>query len=64
MDRTVKILLGIVAASLVMLNMQLAGVSFVKEAHAETTSMNLNDFRMISLGFTEVASAIEGIDCK
>ena len=32
MDRTIKFLLGIVAASLVMLNLQLAGVEFVKEA--------------------------------
>ena len=29
MDRTMKFLLGIVAASLVMLNLQLAGVEFV-----------------------------------
>ena len=35
MDRTIKFLLGVIAASLVMLNLQLAGVSLVKEAHAE-----------------------------
>lgn len=39
MDRTAKILLGVIAASLVLLNLQLAGVkledvSLVSEAHA------------------------------
>jgi len=34
MDRTIKFLLGVIAASLVMLNLQLAGVSLVSEAHA------------------------------
>ena len=32
MDRTVKILLGMIAASLFMLNLQLAGVSLVSDA--------------------------------
>ena len=34
MDRTIKFLLGVIAASLLMLNLQLAGVSLVSEAHA------------------------------
>ena len=41
MDRTIKFLLGIVAASLVMLNLQLAGVEFVKEAQAELMSSDV-----------------------
>jgi hypothetical protein len=36
MDRTIKFLLGVIAASLLMLNLQLAGVSLVKDAHAST----------------------------
>ncbi len=38
MDRTIKFLLGVIAASLLMLNLQLAGVSLVKDAHAQIGS--------------------------
>jgi hypothetical protein len=41
MDRTIKCLLGVIAASLVMLNLQLAGVSLVKDAHAEDSLSDL-----------------------
>ena len=34
MDRIIKLFLGMIAVSLIMLNLQLAGVSFVKEAQA------------------------------
>ena len=42
MDRTVKFLLGIIAASLILLNMQLAGVGFVKEAQAQIGALDLD----------------------
>jgi hypothetical protein len=41
MDSTIKFLLGVIAASLVMLNLQLAGVSLVKDAHAEDSLSDL-----------------------
>ena len=40
-DRTVKFLLRIIAASLVLLNMQLAGVGLVKEAQAQISALDL-----------------------
>ena len=42
MDRTVKFLLGIIAASLILLNMQLAGVDFVKEAQVQIGALDLD----------------------
>ena len=41
MDRTLKFLLFVIASSLVMLNLQLAGVSLVRVAHAEFVSVDL-----------------------
>jgi len=51
--------LGIVAASLVMLNLQLAGVEFVKEAHAELMS---SDVKGIESKLDDIAKAIRSID--
>ena len=59
MDRTIKFLLGIVAASLVMLNLQLAGVEFVKEAHAELMSA---DVKGIESRLEDIAKAIRDLD--
>ena len=59
MDRTMKFLLGIVAASLVMLNLQLAGVEFVKEAQAELMS---SDVKGIESKLEDIAKAIRGLD--
>ncbi|MAI25305.1 MAG: hypothetical protein CMN75_04655 [Spirochaeta sp.] len=59
MDRTMKFLLGIVAASLVMLNLQLAGVEFVKEAHAELMS---SDVQGIESKLEDIAKAIRSLD--
>ena len=41
MDRTVKFLLSLIALSLIMLNMQLAGVTLVREAHARINGEDL-----------------------
>ena len=60
MDRSIKVLLGIIAASLVALNLQLAGVSLVGEAHAG--ELGMQDFEMITRGLSEIASAIR-ISC-
>jgi hypothetical protein len=57
MDRTIKLLLGVIAASLVMLNLQLAGVSLVKDAHASVGE------HAIARAIEAVADAISGIDC-
>ncbi len=59
MDRTIKFLLGIVAASLVMLNLQLAGVEFVKEAQAELMSA---DVKGIESRLEDIAKAIRDLD--
>ena len=61
MDRTVKFLLFVIAASLVMLNLQLAGVGLVKDARAEIDSA---DISIISSGLSNIASVIAGIDCS
>jgi hypothetical protein len=61
MDRTVKFLLFVIAASLVMLNLQLAGVGFVKEAHANVRALDLID---IENGLMGISTAISGIDCS
>ena len=61
MDRTVKILLGMIAASLFMLNIQLAGGSLVSEAHAE---LDASDARKISRSIDGVKHAINAIDCN
>ena len=42
MDRTIKILLGTIATSLILLNMQLAGIGVVNEAHAQIGALDLN----------------------
>ena len=60
MDRTVKILLAIIAFSLVSLNMQLAGLSLVSEAKAEVASM---DITLLGMSIDKVALAIKAIDC-
>ena len=52
MDRTVKILLAIIAFSLVSLNMQLAGLSLVSEAKAE---WERSDRRSITSSIDSVA---------
>jgi len=54
-----KFLLGIVAASLVMLNLQLAGVEFVKEAQAELMSA---DVKGIESKLEDIAEAIRHLD--
>jgi hypothetical protein len=65
MDRTIKCLLGVIAASLLMLNLQLAGGSLVKDAHAEWKGSGSwqSDSKILKHGFQSVADAIEGIDC-
>ena len=55
MDRTVKILLAIIAFSLVSLNLQLAGVELVKEANAKVQS---SDFVGIKDALNNIADAI------
>jgi hypothetical protein len=62
MDRTIKFLLGVIAASLLMLNLQLAGVSLVKDAHAELYGFS-SEFKNISGALNNIASSISGIDC-
>ena len=56
MDRTIKFLLGVIAASLLMLNLQLAGVSLVKDAHAEWDSSF--DTKLIVKALNGIATAI------
>jgi hypothetical protein len=62
MDRTIKFLLGVIAASLLMLNLQLAGVSLVKDAHAQWSSSTFpygpKDTDYMKKGFKDVAKAI------
>ena len=68
MDRTVKILLGMIAASLFMLNLQLAGVSLVSEANAYGGDSNVtisflgSEFEGIASSIDRVAKAIERHD--
>ena len=55
MDRTVKFLLGLVAFSLISLNLQLAGFELVGEAKAELGGL---DYSMIKSELSDIASAI------
>ena len=55
MDRTVKFLLGLIAFSLISLNLQLAGFELVGEAKAE---LNVQDFTMIKRELKGIARAI------
>jgi hypothetical protein len=68
MDRTVKFLLFVIAASLVMLNLQLAGVGLVGEARAgrkERAGMSEMDMLFDRNAKLEsIAIAIRGIDCS
>ena len=57
MDRTIKFLLGVIAASLLMLNLQLAGGSLVKDAHASVGEHAIAD------SLNRIAAAIRDIDC-
>ncbi len=59
MDRTVKILLGMIAASLFMLNLQLAGFTLVKEAQA-LPSQTIK-VQGLETGLSRIASKID--DC-
>ena len=66
MDRTVKFLLGLIAFSLISLNLQLAGVEveIVGEAQAqEIVSLDSQDYAMISRGLRSIASAITSKSC-
>ena len=58
MDRTVKLLLAIIAFSLVSLNLQLAGVSLVSEAKAELNGLDLMG---ISLSIDSIAGGIDSV---
>lgn len=55
MDRTVKFLLGLIAFSLISLNLQLAGFELVGEAKA---GLDGTDFSMIHQGLSGIESAI------
>jgi len=61
MDRTVKFLLGLIAFSLISLNLQLAGFELVGEAKAELDSADIAGIRK---HLANIASAIDGIDCN
>ena len=66
MDRTIKLFLGVIAASLVLLNLQLAGVkledvSLVSEAHAE---LGRQEAGLLSDSLDGIASAIRTIECS
>ena len=41
MDRGIKMLLFVIAVSLIILNLQIAGISFLPEAHAELEAYDL-----------------------
>ena len=58
MDRTVKLLLAIIAFSLVSLNLQLAGVSLVSEAKAQKNSSASSD---ITPGLLNIAASLQSI---
>ena len=59
MDRGIKMLLFVIAVSLIILNLQIAGVSFLPEAHAEIDSRDVSDVvRAIRTVGREIASAI------
>ena len=61
MDRTVKLLLGLIAFSLISLNLQLAGFELVGEAKAE---LDLVDHSMVSDRLRGIERAIGRIDCN
>ncbi len=61
MDRTVKFLLFVIAASLVMLNLQLAGVGLIREARADVSS---TDMLNIENGLMSISNSIDRIDCS
>jgi len=63
MDRTVKLLLGVIAASLLMLNLQLAGVSLVSEAHAGGGPDLEMASHLIAGSLQDITRAINRIDC-
>jgi len=60
MDRTIKFLLGVIAASLLMLNLQLAGGSLVKDAQAQYGSQTIT-VKFLGTEFEGIASAIKGL---
>ena len=62
MDRTVRFLLGIIVASLVLLNLLLAGVRLVGTASAQ--GMDSLDFRALLDRLTGIERAIGSVDCK
>ena len=53
MNRTIKFLLGVIAASLLMLNLQLAGVSLVKDAHAKDFTGDIYQIKRIVMEINE-----------
>ena len=61
MDRTVKFLLGLIAFSLISLNLQLAGFELVGEAKAEVGSTHI---QQIANSLKGIERAIRRIDCN
>jgi hypothetical protein len=63
MDRTVKFLLGLIAFSLIALNLQLAGVKLVSEAHAQSPVALAANARIES-GLARIAMAVREVSDK
>ena len=55
MDRYTKITLGVIAVSLIGINLQMFGGSLISPAYAE---LSFQDFRMINDGINKIVAAI------
>ena len=59
MDKFTKFTLGVIALSLVCINLQLMGSNIISPANA---ALDSHDYRMISNGISDIVSAIYSIN--